>query len=254
MLGGRIDIDVVHAHSGAADYPQFARVRQQGFIDVYRRAYNQRIRLRQLLGQFAADFVGRDYRPAGMLFQQFNCGESDLLGNNDLHENLEQEFWIWEFGFGLSCPIRNRLWTIALPRLTSEISNSTLQPSIIFSSAWRCRLHHSLDLTEPGKMRFSGCEPARSEPRVRRLFVSRTDTEFDTCARACKNKAAFGPKWRNWQTRMVQVHVSARTWGFESLLRHQKFRGFADFRQSLFCLNFHSIATQAAANTEPQTA
>src|SRR6266700_340918 len=29
------------------------------------------------------------------------------------------------------------------------------------------------------------------------------------------------PEWRNWQTRMVQVHVPARVWGFESLLRHQ---------------------------------
>ena len=28
------------------------------------------------------------------------------------------------------------------------------------------------------------------------------------------------PKWRNWQTRVVQVHVLARVWGFESLLRH----------------------------------
>ena len=31
------------------------------------------------------------------------------------------------------------------------------------------------------------------------------------------------PKWRNWQTRMVQVHVPARVWGFESLLRHQHY-------------------------------
>jgi hypothetical protein len=30
------------------------------------------------------------------------------------------------------------------------------------------------------------------------------------------------PKWRNWQTRMVQVHVLARVWGFESLLRHHE--------------------------------
>jgi hypothetical protein len=30
------------------------------------------------------------------------------------------------------------------------------------------------------------------------------------------------PKWRNWQTRVVQVHVLARVWGFESLLRHQQ--------------------------------
>ena len=34
------------------------------------------------------------------------------------------------------------------------------------------------------------------------------------------------PKWRNWQTRVVQVHVLARVWGFESLLRHQGFSIF----------------------------
>src|SRR5258708_39264902 len=38
------------------------------------------------------------------------------------------------------------------------------------------------------------------------------------------------PKWRNWQTRMVQVHVPARVWGFESLLRHQNFFGFSLIR------------------------
>ena len=35
--------------------------------------------------------------------------------------------------------------------------------------------------------------------------------------------AIIVPKWRNWQTRVVQVHVLARVWGFESLLRHQIF-------------------------------
>src|SRR5262249_1418142 len=30
----------------------------------------------------------------------------------------------------------------------------------------------------------------------------------------------LGPKWRNWQTRMIQGHVPARVWGFESPLRH----------------------------------
>ena len=34
-------------------------------------------------------------------------------------------------------------------------------------------------------------------------------------------KLCLVPKWRNWQTRVVQVHVLARVWGFESLLRHQ---------------------------------
>ena len=28
------------------------------------------------------------------------------------------------------------------------------------------------------------------------------------------------PLWRNWQTRMVQVHVHASGWGFNSLQRH----------------------------------
>lgn len=31
------------------------------------------------------------------------------------------------------------------------------------------------------------------------------------------------PKWRNWQTRMVQVHVLARVWRFKSSLRHHDF-------------------------------
>ena len=30
------------------------------------------------------------------------------------------------------------------------------------------------------------------------------------------------PKWRNWQTRVVQVHVLARVWRFESSFRHHK--------------------------------
>src|SRR5438105_6977092 len=40
------------------------------------------------------------------------------------------------------------------------------------------------------------------------------------------------PKWRNWQTRMVQVHVPARVWGFESLLRHQTVRKISVTRGS----------------------
>ncbi len=36
---------------------------------------------------------------------------------------------------------------------------------------------------------------------------------------------AHVPSWRNWQTRMVQVHVPATVWGFESLRWHQKNSG-----------------------------
>jgi hypothetical protein len=35
--------------------------------------------------------------------------------------------------------------------------------------------------------------------------------------------SAIVPSWRNWQTRMVQVHVPATVWGFESLRWHQVF-------------------------------
>ena len=35
-------------------------------------------------------------------------------------------------------------------------------------------------------------------------------------------KTLLGPKWRNWQTRMIQGHVPARVWGFESPLRHHR--------------------------------
>src|ERR1035438_3448172 len=56
---------------------------------------------------------------------------------------------------------------------------------------------------------------------------------FDTTSRICETQGCCHvrrrslsmytvPKWRNWQTRVVQVHVLARVWGFESLLRHQK--------------------------------
>ena len=34
------------------------------------------------------------------------------------------------------------------------------------------------------------------------------------------------PAWRNWQTRMVQDHVGATPWRFESSRRHKKNRLF----------------------------
>ena len=33
------------------------------------------------------------------------------------------------------------------------------------------------------------------------------------------------PKWRNWQTRKIQVLVGESLWGFESPLRHQFKKG-----------------------------
>jgi hypothetical protein len=61
------------------------------------------------------------------------------------------------------------------------------------------------------------------------------------------------PKWRNWQTRVVQVHVLARVWGFESLLRHQnskiaqKNNGFSPCKRlpGLLRIRFQIVSKQA---------
>src|ERR1700691_2883045 len=37
-------------------------------------------------------------------------------------------------------------------------------------------------------------------------------------------RPVFLPSWRNWQTRMVQVHVPARVWGFEFLRWHHSIK------------------------------
>ena len=85
----------------------------------------------------------------------------------------------------------------------------------------------------PGHLR-----PTGRTVRPRRLLglaTIHTSSAFDTIRKPFKIDMYFPsqapvvalaphsmPKWRNWQTRMVQVHVLARVWGFESLLRHFK--------------------------------
>ena len=45
--------------------------------------------------------------------------------------------------------------------------------------------------------------------------------DTQSCCRSGFPDVSTVPKWRNWQTRMVQVHVLARVWRFKSSLRHQ---------------------------------
>jgi hypothetical protein len=74
---------------------------------------------------------------------------------------------------------------------------------------------------------------------VQRLYLFASRLAFDRSPIVCKiedcssctasrkgrnDPQGHSPKWRNWQTRMVQVHVPARVWGFESLLRHHSLR------------------------------
>ena len=56
----------------------------------------------------------------------------------------------------------------------------------------------------------------------------------------------FTPEWRNWQTRCVQVAVTARSWGFKSLLRyHFRYSKNTLFRERVF------FCFQAGTNTAP---
>ena len=69
---------------------------------------------------------------------------------------------------------------------------------------------------------------AKREQRSANIADSTTLPVQSTCSLISDYSLSQVPKWRNWQTRMVQVHVLARVWGFESLLRHHlKFIRFA---------------------------
>jgi hypothetical protein len=54
------------------------------------------------------------------------------------------------------------------------------------------------------------------------------------------------PLWRNWQTRMVQVHVPVRAWGFNSLQRH-----FENSRPILCRFRESSFVGQCATPVRP---
>ncbi len=64
LTGGGVQIDVVHAHAGAANHPQFAGMFEQCGVHLHRRAHDERIRRLQLFGQFAVELIRRDHGPA----------------------------------------------------------------------------------------------------------------------------------------------------------------------------------------------
>ena len=65
--------------------------------------------------------------------------------------------------------------------------------------------------------------PANGDAALGELTVLPVQSIFAHVTSHVSRSFVPAPKWRNWQTRMVQVHVPARVWGFESLLRHQHF-------------------------------
>src|SRR6185312_1837145 len=71
-------------------------------------------------------------------------------------------------------------------------------------------------LVNERRNQFAQCTAASHELTAR-LYSGRLEIHRQCafCARCSE------PKWRNWQTRVVQVHVLAREWRFESSFRHQ---------------------------------
>ena len=55
---------------------------------------------------------------------------------------------------------------------------------------------------------------------MRELALSRLTEPHARYPRQLSRAVILLPRWRSWQTRLVQDQVSARTGGFESLVGH----------------------------------
>ncbi len=82
-LRGFIQIDIVHANTRAAHYPQFFRTLQQFRSDFRRAAHNQRIRIANL--RIQRIFRRQYHVPSGLLFQQFHAAVADFVRYDDFH-------------------------------------------------------------------------------------------------------------------------------------------------------------------------
>ena len=112
-------------------------------------------------------------------------------------------------------------------------SSSPTTPRLRSTPSW-FKPPHAGGLAGRGQAAPQGSGSAMESPsRPGVHTLGSVGSAFDTTRRICetqrccrfseKPESCPVPKWRNWQTRVVQVHVLARVWGFESLLRHQIF-------------------------------
>src|SRR6266511_3889421 len=87
------------------------------------------------------------------------------------------------------------------------------------------RLHLGPAERQPGLVGLENREVVESLPVGGDDLVTRHRVDhapLTSLAASVMMRALPGPKWRNWQTRMIQGHVPARVWGFESPLRHHR--------------------------------
>jgi len=66
-VSGRVELNVVHAHSGSSDHTQLFGVFQKLRVNLHRRPDNERIRSLQVLLQFAVQLIRRQDGPARLL-------------------------------------------------------------------------------------------------------------------------------------------------------------------------------------------
>ncbi len=134
-----------------------------------------------------------------------------------------------EFGTGRKVPVQATLDSVAYrgPLMHCGMNSHTLGVLKSIREQIGKGTGDTIDVVEWKDQQPRGTSKLRAALRGARAF----DTGFSICeTQSCCLLGPFRPsflrvpKWRNWQTRMVQVHVLARVWGFESLLRHQSLK------------------------------
>ena len=85
LLGGGFQVDVIHAHAGAADHAELGSGREHARVHLDGGAHDQRVGIHQVGRKFAFDLLGSDQRPAVLIAEQLDCGGGNFLGNHDLH-------------------------------------------------------------------------------------------------------------------------------------------------------------------------
>ena len=103
-FGGGIQINVVHAHSGAANHAQPARIAQHRGIHINRRTDDQRVSVRQRSGQIAVKLFVRDDHPARLVLEHLHRIRGDFFCNNNFHDETIIKSWI---EIGIKCDHEN---------------------------------------------------------------------------------------------------------------------------------------------------
>ena len=97
-------INVVHAHAGAADHPQLGGVRKQIGIHIHRRTHQQGIGIAHLLGQIAVDLLSRHHLPLLLFAKQVDGRRRGFFCDNNFHgrNNLKRTEGIASYARAIS--------------------------------------------------------------------------------------------------------------------------------------------------------